>query len=68
MKNIKVSPKYQIVIPKKIREKVNIKPGMQLEVIAYKDKIELVPLKPMKQLKGILKGIDTNIKRDKDRL
>jgi len=68
MNNVKVSTKYQIVIPKRIRNITNIKPGMELELIAYDNRIELIPLKPIKNLKGILKGMDTKIIRDKDRL
>jgi AbrB family looped-hinge helix DNA binding protein len=68
MNNVKVSTKYQIVIPKKVRNLTNIKPGMELELIAFNDRIELIPLRPIKKIKGILKGMDTNIIRDKDRL
>jgi AbrB family looped-hinge helix DNA binding protein len=63
-----ISTKYQIVIPKEVRETLNILPGIKLEVIPYENRIELIPIRPIKELKGILKGIDVKIIREKDRL
>lgn len=67
MTAVLVSPKFQVVIPREIREQMKLKPGMKLEVISYGDTIELVPIKPMKEMRGFLKGIDTTIMREKDR-
>ncbi len=63
MEIVTVSPKYQIVIPRKIRESLQIKPGQKLQVMVYKNRIELMPLVPVQQLRGFLKGIDTTIDR-----
>ena len=68
MKAVTVSPKYQVVIPKEIREAVGIVAGQKVQIISYRDRIELVPIKPMKSLKGFLQGIDTEVARDKDRV
>ncbi|HHN63977.1 MAG TPA: AbrB/MazE/SpoVT family DNA-binding domain-containing protein [Nitrospirae bacterium] len=68
MKAVTVSPKYQIVIPKDIRDSMGIKPGEKLQVIQYLDRIELIPTKDIKEMRGILKGIKTEVQRDKDRL
>ena len=68
MKAVTVSPKYQIVIPKDIRDSMGIKPGEKLQVIQYLDRIELIPTKDIKEMRGILKGINTEVQRDKDRL
>jgi AbrB family looped-hinge helix DNA binding protein len=68
MNKVTFSNKYQVVIPKDVREKIGLKADASFEVIAYSNRIELVPLKPIKHLKGILKGIDTNIIRDEDRV
>ncbi|MDR2630901.1 MAG: AbrB/MazE/SpoVT family DNA-binding domain-containing protein [Spirochaetaceae bacterium] len=68
MNTVTLSSKYQVVIPKEIRETIGLKAGVSFEVISYSNRIELVPLRPMKDLKGILKGIDTNIMRDDDRI
>jgi AbrB family looped-hinge helix DNA binding protein len=68
MKSVKVSPKFQVVIPKDIRESLRLKPGARLGVIQYDGRIEFVPLRPMKSLRGTLKGIDTDVPRDEDRV
>ncbi len=65
---VTVSLKYQLVIPKEICESMGITSGQIIEIFSYKNRIELVPIKPIKELKGILKGIDTNINREKDRI
>jgi AbrB family looped-hinge helix DNA binding protein len=66
MNTVIVSSKYQVVIPKEIREKVGLKVGTTLEVINYGSRIELVPIQPIKGLKGIFKGISTEILREED--
>lgn len=63
-----VSPKYQVVIPKEIRESMGIFSGQKIQMLTYQNRIELIPLKPMKEMRGFLKGIDTNVKREKDRI
>ena len=65
---VTVSPKYQVVIPKEVRESMGIFSGQKIQVLAYQNRIELIPIKPMKTLKGFLKGIDTEVSRDKDRI
>jgi len=67
MTTVTVSPKFQIVIPKEIRKEMKINPGMKLEAILYDGLLHFVPLKPLEKLKGSLKGIDSNISREKDR-
>ena len=68
MTAVTVSPKFQVVIPKEIRESMKIESGQKIQMITYGNRIELIPIKPMKKLKGFLKGIDTNVPRDSDRL
>ena len=68
MVTVTVSPKYQVVIPRPIRDKLAIKVGQKLQLIPYQDRIELIPLRNIKDMKGFLKGIDTTIKREKDRI
>ena len=68
MSAVKVSPKYQVVIPKQIREKLRLIPGQRLEALLYENRIELIPVRPVKQLKGFLKGIDTSVDRETDRV
>jgi AbrB family looped-hinge helix DNA binding protein len=68
MTTVKVSPKYQVVIPKVIREKLKIKPGQELQIIQFENRIEFIPIKKIKDAKGILKGMNTEINRDNDRV
>ncbi|MCH9640048.1 MAG: AbrB/MazE/SpoVT family DNA-binding domain-containing protein [Betaproteobacteria bacterium] len=68
MTAVTVSPKFQIVIPKDIRESMGLVSGQKVQVLTYRNRIELIPIKPMKEMKGFLTGIDTEVKRDKDRL
>lgn len=68
MGKVTISPKFQVVIPKEIREKLGLSPGQRVEAIAYENRIELIPLRPIRQMRGFLKGIDTSIKRDADRV
>lgn len=68
MTAVTVSPKYQIVIPKEIRDSMGIVSGQKVQILTYQNRIELIPLKPMKKLKGFLKGLDTDVKRDDDRV
>lgn len=63
-----VSSKYQVVIPQKVREKFNIKPGQKVQVIPYEGRIELVPIGDIKQSRGFLRGLDTRIEREPDRV
>jgi len=64
---VTVSPKYQIVIPKKIRELLSLRPGQKIRIFAYGDRIELVPVRPVRELRGFLSGIDTTVPREEDR-
>jgi AbrB family looped-hinge helix DNA binding protein len=68
MSTITVSSKYQIVIPLKIRQALGIKPGEKLHAIEYRGRIELVPVRSTKSARGSLRGIDTDVPRESDRV
>jgi AbrB family looped-hinge helix DNA binding protein len=68
MTSVTVSPKYQVVIPKEVRDSMGIVSGQKLQILTYQNRIELIPIRPMKKMRGFLKGIDTSVKRDKDRV
>jgi AbrB family looped-hinge helix DNA binding protein len=68
MNTVTLSSEYQVNFPKEIFEPIGCEAGTSFEVITYNNRIELVPIKPMSQLFGMLKGIDTNIEREEDRL
>ena len=68
METVKISPKYQVVIPKKIRESLNLSPGQKIQMVAFEDRIEMIPVRKISEMKGFLKGIDTTVEREKDRI
>lgn len=68
MQTITVSPKYQVVIPRKIREALGIRPGQKIEALQYGNRIELVPVRPLSEARGFLEGLDTTVEREPDRL
>lgn len=68
MQSVTVSPKYQVVIPKTVREALNLRPGQKMQVIEYNGRIELIPERDIKDLRGFLKGINTEFKREEDRV
>ena len=68
MTSVTVSPKFQVVIPKEVRESMGIFSGQKIQVLTYQNRIELIPIKPMKKMKGFLKGIETDVERDDDRV
>ena len=67
MISVTVSPKYQVVIPKAVRESMGIFSGQKIQVLTYGNRIELIPIQPMKELRGFLKGINTIVSREPDR-
>jgi len=66
MDAVTVSPKYQVVIPLKVREQMRVKPGQKMHVIAYDNMVVFIPVRPIEQARGSLKGIDTRIERDEE--
>jgi AbrB family looped-hinge helix DNA binding protein len=68
MNTVTLSPKFQVVIPKAIREMLRLKPGQKIQAIVYQNRIELIPVRPVKKMRGFIKGMDTSIERDGDRV
>ena len=68
MRAVTVSPKYQVVIPKKIRETLQLQPGQKMQVFEYEGRIEFVPDRDIMELRGYLKGINTRVDREEDRV
>ena len=68
MESVTVSPKYQIVIPREVRESLKIRPGQKMQVFEFDGRIEVVPVRALKTLRGKYKGIDTTVERDADRV
>ena len=68
MSAVTLSPKYQVVIPPTIRNAFQLKPGQKIEVVVYEGRITLVPVGPMRTLRGLTPGLDTVVPRDGDRV
>lgn len=66
MTAVTISPKFQVVIPKEIREQLNLVPGQKVQAIAYGDRVELIPVRPAAALRGMLRGLDTGFERDRE--
>jgi AbrB family looped-hinge helix DNA binding protein len=68
MKTVTISPKFQVVIPRAIRERLRLTAGQKVQAILFEDRIELIPVRPMKSMRGFLKGLETTLERDSDRV
>ena len=66
MDAVTVSTKYQVVIPLKVREMLHIKSGQKMQVIAYNNRVVLIPVRPIKEARGSLKGMDSRVDRDEE--
>jgi len=66
MNSVTVSPKFQVVIPQKVREMLGVKAGQKMTVLAYDNRIVLIPTRPIQEARGSLKGMDTNVERDEE--
>lgn len=67
MSTLTLSPKFQVVVPKEIREAMNLKAGMPMQVVQYGERIEFIPVRPMSEARGLLRGMTTDFERDDDR-
>jgi len=68
MEGVKISPKFQVVIPKKLREALKLSPGQKFQMFVYGERIEMTPLRKLSAMKGFLKRIDTAVERESDRV
>ena len=64
---VTISPKYQVVIPKAVRERLQLEPGQRIQTLVYGDRVELIPLRTARSLRGFVRGIDVQVDRDADR-
>lgn len=67
MDTVTISPKFQVVIPRAVREQLGLEPGQKVQALAYNNRVELIPVQPLRRMRGFLKGIDTTVARDRDR-
>ena len=67
MQTVTVSPKFQIVIPRPVRDNLHLRPGQKMQVVEFDGRIELIPERDIQELRGFLKGINTDFEREADR-
>ena len=67
MSVVTVSPKFQVVIPREIREALNLVPGQKVQAFEYDGRVEFVPVRSAKSMRGFLRGLDTSVPRERDR-
>lgn len=65
---VTISPKFQVVIPRDIRERLGLAPGQKVQALAYENRIEFIPVQPLKRMRGFLRGLDTTVRRERDRV
>jgi AbrB family looped-hinge helix DNA binding protein len=68
METAKISPQFHVVIPKKLRGALKLTPGQRVQMVVYGDRIEIIPLRKLSEMKGFLKGIDTAVEREPGRV
>lgn len=68
MESVCISPKYQVVIPKSVRNLLKLLPGQKVQVLAYDNRVEMIPEQSITAMRGFLKGIDTTVEREQDRV
>jgi len=68
MQSVILSPKYQVVIPRLVRRTLHLRPGQKMQVVEYEGRVELIPDRDIAELRGFLKGINTEFKREEDRV
>lgn len=66
METVTISPKFQVVIPKAIRERLKLVAGQNVQAIAHGNRIEFIPVRPARELRGVLRGLDTSFVRDEE--
>ncbi len=67
MAQVTISPKFQVVIPRDIRDRLDLEPGQKVQALLFDNRIEFILMRPARSMRGFLKGLDTRIDRDDDR-
>jgi AbrB family looped-hinge helix DNA binding protein len=65
---VTISPRFQVVIPRAVREQLGLEPGQKVQALAYSNRVELIPVQPLRRMRGFLTGIETAVERDRDRV
>lgn len=65
---VTISPKFQVVIPRDIRNRLRLEPGQRVQALAYDNRVEFIPVRTLKSMRGFLEGMDTSLQREPDRV
>jgi len=65
---VTISARYQVVIPKDVREQLELTPGQRMQALPFKGRVELIPLEPIEAARGFVRGIDTDVPGEGDRV
>jgi AbrB family looped-hinge helix DNA binding protein len=68
MSVVTISPKFQVVIPREIRDRLDLEPGQKVRALAFGNRIEFIPIRSARSMRGFLKGLNTTVDRDEDRV
>ena len=68
MTTVTVSPRFQVVIPLAIRKKMALEPAINLHIFNHNNRVNFIPVRSLKLMRGFSKGMDTTIERESDRL
>jgi AbrB family looped-hinge helix DNA binding protein len=68
MSVVTVSPKFQVVIPREIRESLGLEPGQKVQAFQYLNRVELIPVRAVREMRGFLEGMETSVPRERDRV
>ena len=68
MNVVTISPKFQVVIPRDIRDRLELEPGQKVQALAFGNRIEFIPVRPLREMRGFLRGLDTTVHRERGRL
>jgi len=64
---VTISPKFQVVIPRHIRDQLDLEPGQKVQALVFGNRIEFIPLRTARSMRGFVKGLNTTVDRDDDR-
>lgn len=67
MSTVSISPDFRVAIPKECPESLGLVPGQKLEAVANEGSLVLIPVKPIREMRGFLEGIETLVESEKDR-
>ena len=68
MNVVTISPKFEVVIPRDIRDRLELEPGQKVQALVFSNRIEFIPVRPLREMRGFLRGLDTTVHRERDRL